>query len=415
MGNPYPINLFLKYLVKIWMTIFTWYYRISANVSDELKEFDQPYLLLSNHYGRYDPFIISHFIKKRPNFISSDAILRDRIIGTLFKGLGAMPKKKGVRDSFIIREMVKVARNGGSLSLFPEGTRTWSGETLFIDPSIAKLVKLLQIPLITAKMKGAYCFDPRWAKSIRRAKMEIDYNLVIAKEDIARLSEDEIMEILTQNLYQDDVEYQRSEKIEILSNKRAEHLDLVLFQCPICESYDGFESSVNSFVCKACGLDVHVDKYGFFSTKTNKKLPFDNSKDWLDWQNKNFVSYVREQILKENPAPLFKAGGFKIEYAIGDGHMISQGIGSILFYNDSLVIQYDDSEEKLMHADVFSLGPQFNERIELFYKDRAYRFTAKNNREPGIKWELASNVVWAKLDQPHKLSPYFRDLIVSAN
>ena len=415
MGNPYPINPFLKYLVKSWMTIFTWYYRISANISQELKEFDQPYLLLSNHYGRYDPFIISHFIKKRPNFISSDAILRDRIIGTLFKGLGAMPKKKGVRDSYIIREMVKVARSGGALSLFPEGTRTWSGETLFIDPSIAKLVKLLQIPLITARMKGAYSFDPRWAKSIRRAKMEIDYNLVIAKEDIAILSEDKIMDILIQNLYQDDVEYQRKEKIEINSNRRAEHLDLVLFQCPVCESYDGFQSAGNKFVCKACGLDVHVDKHGFFSSVSDIKTPFDNPKDWLDWQNKNFVAYVNELASKKITEPLFKADGFKIEYAIGDGRMISQGIGSILFYNDCLVVRYDDSEEKLMHEDVFSLGPQFNERIELFYKDRAYRFTAKNNREPGIKWELASNVVWAKLDQPHKLSPYFRDLIVSAN
>ena len=187
MGNPYPINTFLRLVVKMWMSLFTWYYKISANISSELKDFDQPYILLSNHYGRYDPFIISHFIKKRPNFISSDAILRDKVIGTLFKGLGAMPKKKGVRDSHIIREMVKVVHGGGALSLFPEGTRTWSGETLFIDPSIAKLVKLLKVPVITARMKGAYAYDPRWSNKIRRAEVKIDYKMAVAKEEVGKL------------------------------------------------------------------------------------------------------------------------------------------------------------------------------------------------------------------------------------
>ena len=64
MDNPYPINSFLRLVVKVWMSIFSWYYKISANISVELKEFNEPYLLLSNHYGRYDPFIISHYIKQ---------------------------------------------------------------------------------------------------------------------------------------------------------------------------------------------------------------------------------------------------------------------------------------------------------------------------------------------------------------
>lgn len=415
MDNPYPINTLLRLLVKVWMSIFTWYYRISANLSTELKEFDQPYLLLSNHYGRYDPFIISHFIKKRPNFISSDAILRDRIIGTLFKGLGAMPKKKGVRDSYIIREMVKVARSGGALSLFPEGTRTWSGETLFIDPSIAKLVKLLKIPLITARMKGAYAFDPRWAKSIRRAKMEIDYNLAIGKEDIAKLSEDEILAIIRGNLFQDDVEYQQKKKTEIKSNVRAENLDLILFQCPVCKSFEGFHSRGNHLTCNDCGTSVFVNKFGFFLAEDDSDLPFANQKDWLEWQNKNFVKYVNEQLSQELSEPLFYAKKFKIESAIGEGSMQSRGISDIFFYPDGVVIKGKDSEEKLLHQDIESLGPQFHERIEFFHKDQAFRFTATSKREPGIKWELASNVVWAKIDQSHKLSPYFRDLIVSSN
>ena len=415
MDNPYPINTFLRLVVKMWMSVFTWYYKISANIPPKVKEFDQPYILLSNHYGRYDPFIISHFIKKRPNFISSDAILRDRIIGTLFKGLGAMPKKKGVRDSHIIREMIKVVRAGGALSLFPEGTRTWSGETQFMDPSIAKLVKLLNVPVITARMKGAYAFDPRWAKSIRRAAVEIDYTLAIEKEELRNMSEDDILAIIRDNLYHDDVEYQRLEKIKISSGKRAEHIDLVLFQCPTCLSFDGFKDCRNEFSCQSCGKTISVDNYGFFMAKSDSPLPFDDISCWLNWQNKNYVKFIREQIRLNITTALFSAENMLIEYAVGDGRMESMGIGNVHFYLDKLKITSGDLEEELLIGEISSLGPQFNERIELFYEDRAYRFTTTGSREPGNKWEIAINVIWASSGLENKLAPYFKDLVLSTN
>ena len=410
--NPYPINTFLRLIVKLWMSIFTWYYKISANISSELKDFDQPYLLLSNHYGRYDPFIISHFIKKRPNFISSDAILRDKVIGTLFKGLGAMPKKKGVRDSHIIREMVKVVRGGGALSLFPEGTRTWTGETQYIDPSIAKLIRLLKVPVITARMKGAYAFDPRWAESIRRAEIEIDYNLAIDKEDVSRLSEDKILDIIREDLYQDDVEYQRIKKIKIRSGRRAEHIDLVLFQCPDCSSFAGFTDTRNNFSCKNCSKSYFVDDFGFLSATSDVSLPFNDIKNWLTWQNDNFVEFVREQIKLNSPEPLFYAEKMLIEYAVGDGRMQSMGIGNVYFYLDKLIIISGEQKEELLISEISSLGPQFHERIELFYGDRAYRFTTTGKREPGNKWEIAINVIWAGTGLESKIAPYFKNLVL---
>jgi 1-acyl-sn-glycerol-3-phosphate acyltransferase len=415
MDNPYPINTFLRLVVKMWMSIFTWYYKISANISPELKEFNQPYILLSNHYGRYDPFIISHFIKKRPNFISSDAILRDKVIGTLFKGLGAMPKKKGVRDSHIIREMVKVIHGGGALSLFPEGTRTWSGETQFIDPSIAKLVKLLKVPVITARMKGAYAFDPRWSNKIRRAKVKIDYKMAVAKEAVGKLSEDEILAIIQGNIYQDDTEYQRLEKIKIRSDKRAEHISLVLFQCPNCLSFAGFNDYRNQFSCADCGSTYSVDDYGFLSTAYGEPLPFDDIKAWLEWQNNNFVQFVRLQISQDISTPLFHADKMQIEYAVGDDRMQSIGIGSVYFFLNKLKITCGGQEEELLISEISSLGPQFNERIEFFYQDRAYRFTTRGEREPGNKWEIAINVIWASNGLKNKLAPYFKELVLSTN
>ena len=82
---------------------------------------------------------------------------------------------------------------------------------------------------------------------------------------------------------------------------------------------------------------------------------------------------------------------------------------------DKLKITTEDSEEVLLINEISALGPQFHERIELFYRDRAYRFTTTTKREPGNKWEIAINVIWASTGKENKLAPYFKDLVMPTN
>ena len=411
MKNPYPINPFLKFVVKVWMLFFTRKYRVTANISKELRNINEPYLLLSNHYGRYDPFIVSYWFKKRPNFVSSDAILRDRIIGTLFKGLGAMPKKKGVRDSYIIREMVKVIKAGGALALFPEGTRTWNGSTAYMDPSIAKLVRLLKVPVVTARMKGAYLMDPRWALPVRKAKMEIDYEIAIAKDEIALLTEEEIFDKIWEGIFQDDIAYQAAEMIEIESDNRAENVELVLWQCQECGDMRGFRSNGNDFTCNNCATVYALDEFGFIVTSDETALKFTNVRDWINWQNENFVAFVREKVQKEEKEEFFRAENMIIECAEGTGRMQNLGTGSIHFFGNRIEININDDITTLNLEEISSLGAQFKERVELFYHDYAYRFTSSSFTESGLKWELATNVVWANTGQEQKVAAYFSKTI----
>jgi len=395
-------------MVKVVIWFFKKQFKISANVPIEVANINEPYLLLANHYGRYDPFIIADFIKKKPNFISSDAILRDPLYGPLFKGLGAIGKKKGMRDSHVIREMKKVIDGGGAIALFPEATRTWSGVTHFIDPSIAKLARLLQVPVVTAKMKGAYAFDPRWARSLRKAKIEIDYSMAISKKQLKELNSEEIMQIINAKLAHDDIAYARAENIEIRSNHKAEYIERLLFICPDCSSIDGFTSVKNNFSCNACGYAIEIDLYGFF--KTNGKVHFDNPRDWHNWQNQHFVNLILNQLNAGIKTPFFEATSIEICEADGNGKMAKKGIGTLSFYADKIKITCSGFDKELFHKDITSLSPQFKERIEMFYQEKAYRFTSTTHQEPGIKWELAINAVWAQTDQKFKLSSYFKHL-----
>lgn len=405
----YPINPILKYIVKLWMFLFTTRFRVKANITSELKNINEPYLLLGNHCGRFDPFIISYFFNKRPNFVSSDAILRDRVVGRLFKGLGAMPIKKGLRDSMAIREMKKVMQAGGAIALYPEGTRTWTGVTHPMDPSIAKLVRFLNVPVITAKMRGAYLMDPRWATPMRRAAMEIDYERIISKEETRELTEDEIFSKIKAGLYQDDTAYQLEKKIKIKSERRAEQVEKVIFQCQSCNEFSDFQATGNVFSCENCHQAFELDVYGFISSPTNVR--FNNLRDWINWQNENFVAYLRAEYAKGDKEPMLIAKEMSIERAKGDEPMDKLGLGEIRFYIDRLQVMINDEIIDLDHKGITSLSAQYMERIELFHGDLAFRFVSKKHFESGLKWELATNVMWSLTGDEHKVASYFTQLI----
>ena len=394
------------------MFFFVRKYKITGNIAKNIVNLNEPYLLLANHVGKYDPFILSYFMKKPPNFISSDAIMRDKFIGSAFRGLGAIPKKKGIRDSQLIREIARVTQNGGAIALFPEGGRTWDGQTLFIDPSIAKLIKLLKVPVVTVKMKGAYFFNPRWSYKLRHAKHEIDFRLPIKKEQIKALSEDDIMQIINDNIVQDDIAYQRDKRVKIKSKHRAEYLGLILYQCPKCLSQSGFHAEGNSFSCKNCQDKLIVNDYGFYDSTDGKSIAYDNPKDWLAWQADNLVSDVNNALDKNQQTPLFTSELMQIEHAVGYKRMEPIGKGRISLFIDRIRISYNDDHKDLPLEEVDYIGPQFLERLEITFQDEAYRLVNLDTREPGIKWEIAVNTIWAKTNQVNKISPYYKHLIL---
>lgn len=410
--TPYKIKKRYKLLVKLVIGYLKWRYKLSANVAPEVKQLNEPYLLLPNHYGRYDPFILAYFLfpyYRSPNFVSSDAILRDPFYGKLFSGLGAIPKKKGVRDTQVIRAMLKVVERGDPVALFAEGSRSWSGVSNYIDPSIAKLVKLMKVPVVTAKMKGASVFDPRWAERLRRARMEVDYKLTLTKEEIASLSEDEIMAKLLPDIQHDDVEYLRKHPVTIKSNRRAEYIEKIFFQCPECNEYAGFDSYRNQFACNACGYQAMINKKGFITSKF-KRVYFTNTRDWLQWQNQNFIGYIKSKIEVKQEGYLFLAKLMQYEKAIGYTKMEDIGVGTAFFYYNRIVIKYGEVEEEFSFDTIDSLSAQHLERIEFTLGEEAHRLTSTKHKESGLKWEIAINTVWYYTNQQHKLSPYLKNL-----
>jgi 1-acyl-sn-glycerol-3-phosphate acyltransferase len=399
--------------LRIFLFIYTRFFSIKSSVSSDVKDLKAPYLLLSNHIGTWDPFVIGYFLDAPIHFVSSDAVFRDRFMRFILTRMGVIPKKKNVKDTRVIRIMINVIKNNNCIGLFPEASRSWTGRTMYIDSSTAKLIKLLNVPVVTAKMKGMQLFNPRWGTWLRKTKVMIDYNLCLKQDDIRHLSEEEILSTIRTDLYHDEVEYQRENMNVVHSFRKAEYISYVLFLCPSCQSIGKIHTKGNNFSCSSCNSHWHIDKFSFFKN-SEKEKSFDNIIDWYDWQLDAFNSFIQSKIREgaeegtgDMSKPLFSDQNMIVLKEKNNGFR-RVGVSTMNFYIDRIELVFSQKKKMILFIkDIETLSPQLRERIEIFYEGKAYRIRGRKRGISGLKWEIACNNVWKSLGQDYKLSTYF--------
>ncbi|MBT5426865.1 MAG: 1-acyl-sn-glycerol-3-phosphate acyltransferase, partial [Bacteroidetes bacterium] len=373
--DVYSTKFVIVVFVRFLFTMFSWYYGIRRILPKEVKRLKSPYLVLGNHVGFFDPFVVGNLLPKLTHFVASDASFKTPAFGFFLRGLGTIPTKKNIRDTKAIRDIISVIKQGDNVGIFPEAVRTWSGTSFPIDPSIAKLIKHLKVPVIVPILKGMNLFNPRWSVKTRRTLVEVEYTLLVSAEEIASLSADAIYEKLCMVLRHDEVDYQRDKMNRIRSKHKAEYISHVLYVCPECHSVDSFSCEGNDFKCRSCGYDIHIDSYSFFSRPNGGNLHFDNIRDWYNWEEKWMHKRVTEQ-LQEDTGHLFFTDSKSLVYQLPEnGNAKLIGEADISLYGDKIIVHFYDETEDLVwnFEDLQTINPQVYERLEVFYDNKAFR------------------------------------------
>jgi hypothetical protein len=235
----------------------------------------------------------------------------------------------------------------------------------------------------------------------------IDFDLVISKEALQLLSEEEIHHKIVKALYHNEVDYQRIHMNKLYSFHRAEYISFVLFACPECHSVGKIKNHHNDFECAECASKWHIDAYGFFKGLGHQSK-FDNIIDWYDWQLSYFDSYIDKKSKESADKPVFSDNNMLVFKEKGKGFR-RMGKCDMLFFIDRIELHFYNNEKLIMDMkDIQTLSPQLRERIEIQYKDSAYRVLSRKKGVSGLKWEMACNRIWKNNEQEYKLSNYFK-------
>lgn len=314
--QDFILNL-IRPLVMLWMRIDAKrQVNLGQGVSFKRKE---PFIMLANHTFLFDVIHVPLRFRNVPFIVASQTLFKKQPTKFLVTQIAhVIPKSKGASDTSTVRELIGAVRKGYPILIFPEGDTTFYGETNYIEESTMKLIKKLEIDLITCNVKGGYLSKPRWATGKRRKRqISLDYQLTIPKEKIKDLSIVEINEIIKKALYHNDYEYQRDVMIPHPGKTLAEGIENVVYLCPFCEAINSIESNKNQLTCNVCGKKGTIDQYGFI-----QNFKFDNLISWNQYQM---------QFAKQLRASIIETSGFLNYMSLVDDHLEAVGDTNIVY------------------------------------------------------------------------------------
>ena len=278
-----PRHRVYRVLFKWAVSLYTRFvYHIRVEKFDRSKK--EQFFLLMNHQTAFDQFFVEMAFRSPVYYVASEDLFSKGFISRVIEHVVApIPIKKSVTDMKAVKMCARVAKEGGTIAIAPEGNRTYSGVTESIKPSITGLIRLLRIPVAIFRIEGGYGVHPRWSDVIRKGRMQAHVTRVIEPEEYAAMTDDELFDIVSRELYWDDTAMEG----EYHHKKAAEYLERVMYVCPDC-GLSEWVSEGEIIACQKCGQRVRYLP-NLRLEGLNKSFPFAYAKDWYRYQER-FVS-----------------------------------------------------------------------------------------------------------------------------
>ena len=271
-----------------------------------------------------------------------------------------IPIKKQVTDIKAVMSCMRVAREGGSIAIFPEGNRTFSGKTVYMNPAIGGLAKKLGLPIAFFKIEGGYGVQPRWSDVRRKGRMKAYVSCVLEPEEYKSLSNEELYQRICKELYQNEANSQGT----FVHKKSAEYIERVLYVCPHC-GITHFESNGETFRCTSCGRSA---KY-LPSKEISGDFPFRYMLDWYEYQedyiNQLDTAELTQAPLIKDTCSLYSVELYKGKRCLGE-HV------ELALYGDRIEVS-GDFRETFPFADVETITILGKNKLDIYYHDMVYQ------------------------------------------
>ena len=346
-----------------------------------------PYIILGNHVNNWDPLFINCYVEEPMSFVAAAPIFLNPTVKKALDFTGAISKTKGRADRQTVRDILKAKKAGRVIGLFPEGNRSWNGHTAPLVYSTSKLIKLLNIPVVIATIKGGYLSQPRWSDSIRKGKTVVSFEKLWDVNELKDMDIDEVHATLTKALEFSDLKWQQETGIEFKGKRLANYLERHLYTCPNCKEVGHMHSEDDLFSCLQCGYSVRYTTKGTFEPN-NGKLLFEHVYDWDNWQLEETARKMQDTAFRHllerkledtvkvaqsiDKSPYNWLGNFDVKW-MDDGIQLIQHANNM----SPIYMKFDEME---------GLNVQMHHNLDFFYQNVFYRVQFVDPRASAYMW-----------------------------
>lgn len=189
---------FARSLVK---SIFTPLYRIEIIGLENFPK-DGGVLLCTNHIHNFDPPVVGITAPRPVHFMAKEELFRVPVLGNVVRKCNAFPVKRGMSDREALRKGLKVLKDGNVLGLFPEGTRSKTGELGKGLAGAGFFALRSEAAVVPCAIIGPY-------KSFH--KLKVIYGKPIQMEEVRerKASADEVTELIMSEIHKLITEHKR--------------------------------------------------------------------------------------------------------------------------------------------------------------------------------------------------------------
>ena len=339
------------------------YSKLSYNAKvEKFKEWeDRPYCILLNHVTPFDQFFVGMSVKGNIYYLATEDIFSNGWVSDLIRWLIApIPIKKQASDVRAVMTCIRVAREGGSICIAPEGNRTYSGRTEYMSPAIIPLARKMGMPILLYRLEGGYGVMPRWGDVVRRGKMRCYVSRVIMPEEYKDMTDDELYEAVKEGLHVDEACVDGTYR----HKKRAEYLERLLYVCPFC-GLSSFESHKDTVKCLSCGR-----KATYTATKELEgDFPYRFVADWYDAQE----AFINQLDVTEKAEPLYVEKARLSEVIPYEKKVVMDKDATVELYGHSIVLKYKGEEKILPFEELLAVTVLGRNKLNMYYGDQIFQ------------------------------------------
>jgi 1-acyl-sn-glycerol-3-phosphate acyltransferase len=125
---------------------------------------DGPAIMAANHQSYLDPPLVGITCRAELYFLARKTLFENKFVGPILSRVNALPVDLSGADLTAVRTIINLLRQGHRTVIFPEGTRSLTGEIQQARPGIGMIIAKTLAPVVPMRIFGSFEAWPKGGK-----------------------------------------------------------------------------------------------------------------------------------------------------------------------------------------------------------------------------------------------------------
>jgi 1-acyl-sn-glycerol-3-phosphate acyltransferase len=162
---------------------------------------DGPAIMAANHQSYLDPPLVGITCRAELYFLARKTLFENKFVGPILSRVNALPVDLSGADLTAVRTIINLLKQGHRTVIFPEGTRSLTGEIQQARPGIGMIIAKTLAPVVPMRIFGSFEAWPKGGKiKLSPVTVVVGKPIRFKKEDVGAKSREAYQKISDQVL-----------------------------------------------------------------------------------------------------------------------------------------------------------------------------------------------------------------------